>query len=93
METVRTALLLFQENLIRDLKLTQKQIDDSWGKPHVVHLKRKNGKVIQNCDIYIGRQCNMGGWNLNSSKWANPFTVKECGTVEVAIEKYRDYVL
>ena len=35
----------------------------------------------------------MGGWNLKSSKWANPFTVKECGTVEVAIEKYRDYVL
>ena len=67
METVRIALLLFQENLIRELGLTQKQIDDSWGKTCVVHLKRKNGKVIQNCDIYIGRQCNMGGWHLSSS--------------------------
>jgi len=39
----------------------------------VVHLKRKNGKVIQNCDVYIGRRCTFGGWDLQESIWANKF--------------------
>jgi hypothetical protein len=34
----------------------------------------------------------MGGWNLPQSKWANLFTVKEYG-LEVAVNKYREYVL
>lgn len=35
-----------------------------------------------------------GGWNLPESKWANPFTVAQCGgSVKVAIERYREYLL
>jgi hypothetical protein len=41
----------------------------------VVHLKRQNGEIVQDCDIYIGRTCNMGGWKLSQSKWHNPYTV------------------
>lgn len=41
----------------------------------IVHLKRSNGVVVQDCDVYIGRACNMGGWRLSQSKWYNPYTV------------------
>lgn len=56
----------------------------------VVHLKRKNGQVIQDCDIYIGRACNMGGWHLPQSKWHNPYTVKEYG--DQALVLYEQYI-
>ena len=59
----------------------------------IVRLKISKGEIIQNCDVYIGRKCNMGGWNLHASKWANPFTIKEYGSVDVVIEKYRKYIL
>ena len=56
----------------------------------VVRLKRKGGVVVQGCDVYIGRACFYGGWNLNQSCWANPFTVKQYG--DKAIEMYEDYI-
>lgn len=61
----------------------------------VVHIQRKNGKVVQDCDIYIGRPCNMGGWKLAGSKWANPFKPegKTKKDYEKCIEKYRKWVL
>jgi hypothetical protein len=43
----------------------------------VVKLKRSGGKIVQDCDVYIGRRINMGGWNLPQSKWANPFKLKD----------------
>src|SRR5579863_1447949 len=42
----------------------------------VVHLKRKGGKIVQDCDVYIGRAMYQGGWRLAASKWANPFRLK-----------------
>jgi hypothetical protein len=59
----------------------------------VVRLKKRNGIIIQDCDIYIGRACSMGGWNLEQSKWANPFTIREYGSVEKVCDKYREYIL
>lgn len=59
--------------------------------PKVVHLRRLNGKTIQDCDIYIGRSCNMGGWSLSESKWHNPYSVKEYGRQE-ALNRYRKYI-
>lgn len=59
--------------------------------PTVVHLRRSKGQIVQNCDVYIGRACQMGGWKLTSSKWQNPFSVKEFGRDE-ALERYRKYV-
>ncbi|CAF1261441.1 unnamed protein product [Adineta ricciae] len=37
--------------------------------PTVVHLRRAKGKVVQDCDVYIARACNMGGWNLPQKKF------------------------
>ena len=34
----------------------------------------------------------MGGWKLPKSIWANPFTVKECGSAEIAVAKYKDWI-
>ena len=58
--------------------------------PTVVRIKRQNGRVVQDCDLYIGRACNMGGWKLPKSKWHNPFTVKEFGRKE-CLKKYEEY--
>ena len=32
--------------------------------PKVVRIRRKDGKIVQDCDIYIGRRLTQGGWNL-----------------------------
>lgn len=60
--------------------------------PTVVHLKRKDGKVVQDCDVYIGRRLTMGGWNLKDSIWANPFKIDEENTREQVLEKYEKYL-
>lgn len=49
-------------------------------RPTVVRLKRKNGKIVQDCDIYIGRRIYMGGWRLDQSKWANPYIIRKYET-------------
>lgn len=58
----------------------------------VVRIQRKNGKIVQDCDVYIGRAVNRGGWNLPQSKWANPFSVKKYGR-EKALEMYEEHVI
>lgn len=58
----------------------------------VVRIQRKNGVIIQDCDVYIGRACNQGGWSLRQSKWHNPFTVKQAGSGENACQLYKTYI-
>lgn len=58
----------------------------------VVRVRRKGEKVVQGCDVYIGRKMTMGGWDLPQSDWANPFTVKECGSREEAVERYEAWL-
>jgi hypothetical protein len=60
--------------------------------PRVVHLKIAGGKIVQDCDAYIGRQCFRGGWQLRKSPWANPFSANKY-TREGAIDEYRRYIL
>lgn len=57
----------------------------------LVNLKgHKN--TLNYYDIYIGRAIYMGGWKLPKSKWANPFTIKEYGTAEIACAKYETWL-
>jgi hypothetical protein len=58
----------------------------------VVRLRIYKGKTVQDCDIYIGRAINRGGWNLPKSKWANPFSIAQCGSAKKAVEKYEEYL-
>jgi len=59
----------------------------------VVRIRRQNGQVVQDCDVYIGRECNQGGWTLAKSKWHNPYSVKSCGSAMVAVQRFEQYLL
>jgi len=42
--------------------------------PQVVRLRRtRDGTVVQDCQLYVGRALHMGGWHLAASPWANPY--------------------
>jgi len=70
--------------------------------------RRKTGEVVQCCDVYVGRACRMGGWNLQKSKWHNPYHVVPkkkqeaydfkkdefaCKSAKEAVEKFETYLL
>lgn len=59
---------------------------------NVVRIRRKGGEIVQGCDIYIGRACSQGGWNLSESKWYNPFPLSRYSREE-SLSKYREYIL
>lgn len=52
----------------------------------VVKLQRKNGVVIQDCEVYIGRAMFRGGWKLKKSIWANPYKGSD------TLDQYREHV-
>jgi hypothetical protein len=60
----------------------------------VVHLQRKKGEIVQDCDVYIGRAVTRGGWTLKQSKWANPFQIGKKGmkTVKEVARAYENHV-
>lgn len=82
---------------VKKAKLTDSEVPKLVQPPKketkVVRLKRENGRITQNCDLYIGRRWKMGGWDLPQSKWANPFTIKKSGSADKAISSYREYLL
>lgn len=60
----------------------------------VVKLKRVKNKIVQDCDVYIGRACYMGGWSLPASKWQNPFKLTDFNNDRnLVLKMYRSYVL
>lgn len=68
-------------------------MEDHEIKTSVVKIQRKNGKVISDCDIYIGRRCKRGGWDLPQSKWYNPFSLnKKKFTREESLKKYEAHI-
>lgn len=42
--------------------------------------------------VYVGRECNRGGWNLSRSKWHNPYVVGTHGTLQEVLVKYYNYL-
>ena len=58
----------------------------------VVRLRRQRGVVVQDCDVYIGRACFRGGWQLSQSPLHNPFKVGRDGTIEEVLQKYENHV-
>jgi len=60
--------------------------------PTVVKIRRRGGVVVQGCDVYIGRACFRGGWELPQSKWYNPFTVLSSGSAAAAVRSYERYI-
>ena len=68
------------------------------GSPHpakmttVVRIQRRGGVVVQDCDVYIGRACFRGGWELTQSPFYNPFKVGRDGSIEEVLAKYEAHV-
>ena len=57
----------------------------------VVRIRRKSGEVVQECDVYIGRQCSQGGWSLPCSKWHNPYPLSKYSR-DRSLELYERYL-
>lgn len=57
----------------------------------VVRIRRKDGVLVQDCDIYIGRRMYQGGHRLPGSKWANPYKIKEY-SMEDCLSLYENHV-
>lgn len=54
----------------------------------VVKLRRSGGRIVQDCDVYIGRRWTVGGWDLPQSEWANPYSVRSVGSAAEAVRLY-----
>ena len=63
-----------------------------YGPPLVVHLKKQGGNIIPNCDIYISNAIRNSSWDLEESKWCDPFHERWDLSVKERRKKYRDYV-
>lgn len=62
----------------------------------VVRLRRelKTGKILQSCDVYIGRTVKMGGWDLECSKWHNPYRLSDCnGDIDECLRRFEEYLV
>jgi hypothetical protein len=57
----------------------------------ILNLKGRKPRVVRHGEVYIGRACYMGGWELPASEWANPFGVGRYGRDE-ALRRYEVYV-
>lgn len=57
-----------------------------------VRIRRQCGQITQGCDVYIGRSCNMGGWRLSASIFANPYTIGKDGDRENVLKLYYNYI-
>ena len=60
--------------------------------PTVVHLKKKGGNIVQDCDVYIGNAIRNSNWELEESKWCDPFHQRWDLKLKERRKKYRDYV-
>lgn len=61
--------------------------------PKLVRIRRNKTGIIQDCDVYIGRDNNMGGWKLSRSKWHNPFVISKYGSVHTVCQLYLHYIV
>lgn len=59
----------------------------------IVCMKREKGKLIQDCEVYIGRQVSKGGWRLTKSIFSNPYIIgkkmnaKHSGEIIYVVDK------
>lgn len=64
-----------------------------WKEPRVVRLRKKDGVVVQGCDVYIGRRIDNAAWSLPASKWSNPFRAADKDALPGVLARYRQHVL
>ena len=42
-------------------------------KTTVVQIRKRNGETVTDCDVYVGGKVDNSSWQLEESKWNNPF--------------------
>jgi len=61
--------------------------------PTVVRIrKKKDGTIVQGCDLYIGRRFHSYGYSLEESPWANPFKAKDYTDIRDCLKNYDAYI-
>jgi hypothetical protein len=55
-------------------------------------MKRRHGEVVYEYDIYVGRHCYRGGWELPASIFANPYPVGTRHTREESLRLYWNHL-
>lgn len=57
--------------------------------PKVVRIRK--GFLDSPNNIYIGRECRRGGWDLDESEWHNPFPIRNYG-LENSLRLFENYL-
>lgn len=64
------------------------------GITQVVRIRRHKGEIVQDCDVYIGREQYQGGWKLPRSEWANPYSFSNYGNDRSeVVQMYKEYIM
>ena len=61
--------------------------------PQVVHLKKEKGKIVQDCDVYIGNEISNSSWQLTESKWHDPYHTRWDLLPSQRLQKYKVYIM
>ena len=61
--------------------------------PQVVHLKKEKGKIVQDCDVYIGNEISNLSWQLMESKWHDPYHMRWDLLPSQRLKKYKVYIM
>ena len=70
----------------------EKQFQGAYA-PTAVHMKKEHGKIVQDCDVYIGNEINNSSWQLAQSKWHDPYHSRWDLLPSQRKEKYKNYIL
>ena len=55
----------------------------------VTKLRKKDGIVVFNYDVYIGPAAYNCHWDLEGSMWCNPYQFRKAGKVKEHLERYK----
>lgn len=55
-----------------------------------VRIRREKGKIVQDCDVWVGGAWAKGGWKLMRSDWCNPFY--HLANKEESLKAYIEYI-
>jgi hypothetical protein len=58
----------------------------------VINLRGRTPRIVLEGAVYIGGRVKRGGWDLQASKWANPFRIIRDATREEVVVKYREWL-
>lgn len=80
-------------DLLTDLlksSTTVAKTDSYVGPTCAVRIRREKGRIVQDCDVWVGSAWTKGGWKLTRSIWCNPFV--HISDREQMLNAYKKYI-